>query len=88
MVKEPRRFSRLSFEARANATPPIPNPVTVELLDPYGHSQILHEDATMDEIPEDVLQKLPIGPEPAVFEKEVLIRDNKNANRYGAIRID
>ncbi|MBS74064.1 MAG: hypothetical protein CMA91_07465 [Euryarchaeota archaeon] len=49
---------------------PIPNPVTVELLDPYGHSQILHEDATMDEIPEDVLQKLPIGPEPAVFEKE------------------
>ena len=49
---------------------PIPNPVTVELLDPYGHSQILHGDATMDEIPEDVLQKLPIGPEPAVFEKE------------------
>jgi hypothetical protein len=30
----------------------------------------LHEDATMNEIPEDVLQKLPIGPEPAVFEKE------------------
>lgn len=51
---------------------PIPNPVTVELLDPYGHSQILHEDSTMDEIPEDVLQKLPIGPEPTVFEKEEL----------------
>ena len=28
IVNDPSRFSKLSLEANANATPPIPNPVT------------------------------------------------------------
>ena len=28
IVKEPNKFSKLSLEAKAKATPPIPNPVT------------------------------------------------------------
>ena len=28
IVNDPKRFSKLSFEANANATPPIPRPVT------------------------------------------------------------
>lgn len=49
---------------------PIPKPLIIELLDPNGHSQILHEDAVLEEITDDVLATLPIGPEPAVFENE------------------
>ena len=48
---------------------PIPKPVTIELLDPNGHSQILHEDAVNSDLSEDELKSLPIGPEPAVMEK-------------------
>ncbi len=47
---------------------PIPNAVTLEFLDPHGHSQILHEDATLEELSYEVLENLPVGPEPAVFE--------------------
>ncbi len=49
---------------------PIPKPVTIELLDPNGHSQILHEDAILEEIPEEILSTLPNSPEPALFETQ------------------
>ena len=47
---------------------PIPKSVTLEFLDPHGHSQILHEDATLEELSDEELENLPVGPEPAVFE--------------------
>ena len=51
---------------------PIPRPVTIELLDPNGHSQILHEDAVMRELLPSELEGLPVGPESPVFESEDL----------------
>ncbi|MCH1538276.1 MAG: hypothetical protein L7S48_07715, partial [Candidatus Poseidonia sp.] len=42
-------------------------PLTLELLDPHGHSMILHEDALERPLSEDELEKLPVGPDPAVF---------------------
>ncbi len=49
---------------------PIPNPVTLELLDPNGHSQILHADAVGRELEPEEYADLPIGPEPAVFSND------------------
>ena len=43
------------------------NPLTLELLDPHGHSMILHEDAVERPLSEEELEKLPVGPDPAVF---------------------
>ena len=42
---------------------------TLELLDPRGHSQILHPDATERELTEEEIKQLPIGPDPAVLEQ-------------------
>jgi len=42
-------------------------PLTLELLDPHGHSMILHEDAVERPLSEDELERLPVGPDPAVF---------------------
>ena len=47
-------------------------PVTVELLDPHGHSMIIHEDATQRDLTEEELRELPVGPDPAVFSSEDL----------------
>ena len=49
---------------------PIPTPITLEFLDPNGHSQILHEDAEMRELSPEELEKLPVGPEAPVFDSE------------------
>jgi C4-type Zn-finger protein len=46
---------------------PILRPITLEFLDPNGHSQILHADAEMRELNSDELEDLPVGPEPVVF---------------------
>ena len=46
---------------------PIPRAITIELLDPNGHSQILHEDAEMRELESHELEDLPVGPESPVF---------------------
>ena len=43
------------------------NSLTLELLDPHGHSMILHEDAVERPLSEEELAKLPVGPDPAVF---------------------
>ena len=51
---------------------PIPNPVTLEFLDPNGHSQILHEDAVMRELLPNELDDLPVGPESPVFDSNDL----------------
>ena len=51
---------------------PIPNSVTLELLDPNGHSQIIHEDATLRELSPEELSELPQNPEPPVFNSEDL----------------
>ena len=51
---------------------PIPNSVTLELLDPNGHSQIIHEDATQRELSTAELSVLPQNPEPPVFNSEDL----------------
>ena len=44
-------------------------PFTLELLDPRGHSQILHPNATERELTEEEIKQLPIGPDPAVLEQ-------------------
>ena len=44
-------------------------PFTLELLDPRGHSQILHEEATERELTDEEVAELPIGPDPAVLEQ-------------------
>jgi len=49
---------------------PIPKSLTLELLDPNGHSQIIHEDAELRELTEDELKSLPVGPEPPVFNRD------------------
>ena len=51
---------------------PIPNSVTLELLDPNGHSQIIHEDATLRELTPEEFSELPQNPEPPVFNSEDL----------------
>ena len=51
---------------------PIPNSVTLELLDPNGHSQIIHEDATLRELSYDELRELPQNPEPPVLDSDDL----------------
>lgn len=51
---------------------PIPNAVTLELLDPNGHSQIIHEDATLRELSQIELSELPQRPEPPVFDSNEL----------------
>jgi len=51
---------------------PIPNAVTLELLDPNGHSQIIHEDATLRELSQTELSELPQSPEPPVFDSNEL----------------
>jgi len=43
--------------------------VTLELLDPRGHSQILHPEAIDRELDETELLSLPLGPDPPVLEK-------------------
>ena len=35
---------------------PIPTPLTLEFLDPHGHSQILHPDAESRELEDDELE--------------------------------
>ena len=49
---------------------PIPRPLTLELLDPQGHSQILHSDAVGRELEPEEYEELPVGPEPAVFSND------------------
>lgn len=44
-------------------------PFTLELLDPRGHSQILHGEATERELTDQEVAELPIGPDPAVLEQ-------------------
>ena len=51
---------------------PIPNALTLELLDPNGHSQIIHEDASMRELDEKELDELPQSPEPPIFDSKDL----------------
>ena len=43
--------------------------VMLELLDPRGHSQILHPEAIDRELDETELLSLPLGPDPPVLEK-------------------
>ena len=46
---------------------PKANPLTIVLLDPHGHSMILHPDATERDLTDEELAALPVGPDPAVF---------------------
>ncbi|MFL2949997.1 MAG: ZPR1 zinc finger domain-containing protein [Candidatus Poseidoniaceae archaeon] len=45
-------------------------PLTLELLDPHGHSMILHDEALHRELTEEELKALPVGPDPAVFSSD------------------
>jgi len=49
---------------------PIPTAVTLEFLDPQGHSQILHADAVDRELQPEEYEELPVGPEAAIFSNE------------------
>jgi C4-type Zn-finger protein len=52
---------------------PIPAAVTLEFLDPQGHSQILHADAIGRELQPEEYEELPVGPEAAVFSNEDIV---------------
>ena len=52
---------------------PIPRSLTIELLDPNGHSQIIHGDAVLRELSEDELSELPVGPESPVFDSDEFV---------------
>ena len=41
--------------------------ITLELLDPHGHSMILHPNAVERDLTEEEIKSLPVGPDPAVF---------------------
>jgi len=45
----------------------IDEPITLVLLDPHGHSMILHSDTVDRELTDEELAELPVGPDPAVF---------------------
>ncbi len=51
----------------SNLGGPDADTITLELLDPHGHSMILHEDAVERELTDEELESLPVGPDPAVF---------------------
>ena len=51
----------------ANLGGPYAEAVTLVLLDPHGHSMILHPDASERELTVEELGELPVGPDPAVF---------------------
>ena len=44
--------------------------LTLELLDPHGHSMIIDQNARERDLTEEELENLPVGPEPAVFSKD------------------
>lgn len=45
-------------------------PLTLELLDPHGHSMIMHDDARHRDLTDEELLALPVGPDPAVFSSD------------------
>ncbi|HJM54999.1 MAG TPA: ZPR1 zinc finger domain-containing protein [Poseidonia sp.] len=47
--------------------PPIREPITIELLDPHGHSMILNPQTIDRELTKAEIGELPVGPDPAVF---------------------
>ncbi|DAC60248.1 MAG TPA: ZPR1 zinc finger domain-containing protein [Candidatus Poseidoniales archaeon] len=47
-------------------------PISLVLLDPHGHSMILHPDATERDLTVEELAELPVGPDPAVFSNDDL----------------
>ena len=51
----------------ANLGGPDAEAVSLVLLDPHGHSMILHPDASERELTVEELGELPVGPDPAVF---------------------
>tara|TARA_B100000900_G_scaffold411665_1_gene431801 strand:+ start:3387 stop:4025 length:639 start_codon:yes stop_codon:yes gene_type:complete len=51
----------------ANLGGPSAEAITLVLLDPHGHSMILHPDAEERDLTDEELQSLPVGPDPAVF---------------------
>ena len=55
---------------------PIPNAITLELLDPNGHSQILHADAELRELNAEELSRLPVGPEAPVFNSDEINQES------------
>ena len=44
--------------------------LTLELLDPHGHSMIIHPEAVQRDLTAEELALLPVGPDPAVFSTE------------------
>ena len=49
-----------------------PTPITLEMLDPHGHSMILHPEANERPLTQEELAELPVGPDPAVFSTDDL----------------
>ena len=43
--------------------------ITVEFLDPRGHSMVLHENTVNRELTDEELESLPLGPKPPIIEK-------------------
>ncbi len=64
-IKKLQQMHTTLLELKEN---PIPQEITLELLDPNGHSQIIHDDATMRDLTTEELNDLPVGPEAPVFD--------------------
>ena len=45
-------------------------PITLEVLDPNGHSMIIHEDSVERELSDAELVELPVGPDPPVLSND------------------
>jgi zinc finger protein len=61
------RCRELSDSIAAVKNGDFSQPVNIVLLDPRGHSQILHENAEARELSGEELARLPVGPDPAIF---------------------
>ena len=62
-----KRCDELAASIAAVKSGDCDHPLHIVLLDPRGHSQILHENAEPRELAADELERLPVGPDPAIF---------------------
>ncbi|MCS5536290.1 MAG: ZPR1 zinc finger domain-containing protein [Candidatus Poseidoniales archaeon] len=62
-----RRCDELSASIIAVKSGDFEQPLHIVLLDPRGRSQILHENAMPRELTAEELERLPVGPDPAIF---------------------
>jgi len=63
------RLQSMLYTLNNTGTTEAPS-ISLVLLDPHGHSMILHPNATERDLTDEELNRLPVGPDPAVFSKD------------------